>query len=61
MTNLRVAGPATVCMPGRRTLTELPARQRQSLGWTKHFTSYTCKPNITDPMMYFFFFEGLGG
>ena len=33
----------------------------QSLGWTKHFTSY--KPKIIDPRMYmyFFFFEGLGG
>ena len=34
--------------------TELPARQSQSLGWTKHFTSY--KPKIIDPVMYFFFF-----
>ena len=37
--------------------TELPARQSQSLGWTKHFTSY--KPKIIYPMMYFFFW-GVG-
>ena len=34
------------------------AQQSQSLGWTKHFTSY--KPKVIDPMMYFFFSEGWG-
>ena len=60
MTSLHVAGPATVRMPGRRTSTELPARQSQLLGWTKHFTSYTCKPKTSDLMMYFLFLWGVG-